>query len=493
MISRSALILTMIIALPAICLAGWTDYGPFLELWFGIDFVNSNDGWVAGGANGIGPRINYSSNGGQTWVNQTSEMETMMWMDIDMANEDVGYACGMAAFIIYGSGAKTTNGGRDWNIVFNQSPIAAFSDVQTLDESTVIQYGLWTQWLQEKYGAVISDDGGETWSKCHWGITDRWALWGWFVDREHGWISGGTYPVEEEKNSPMNYLHPYFRTGDETQKIEPFRATIRRTDDGGETFTTVFEEDGFSCNHVQFINRNEGWVACFWDDAVNYKSKIFHTKDAGDTWEEQDIPCDEYATMSDIHFFNRREGYAVGFRTGFLTIKSVVIHTTDGGKTWVEDPWSTNIGPLHMTWLNEAEGWFTGANDLQYSRIARFYDETRVAKVSLAHLSPPTTASPGETIQWNIKGKNLTGDTLNGDVWLSITSPELPESAYPFLIPLYNDVTLPGEAQGQAPVVLSLPSSTPSGVYNIEVLFGPYGSENPYEIIAYDQFDLEVQ
>ena len=82
---------------------------------------------------------------------------------------------------------------------------------------------------------------------------------------------------------------------------------------------------------------------------------------------------------------------------------------------------------------------------------------------------------------------------MNGDVWLSITSPELPESAYPFLIPLYNDVTLPGEAQGQAPVVLSLPSSTPSGVYNIEVLFGPYGSENPYEIIAYDQFDLEVQ
>ena len=491
MIQRNLLLVILIFALPALCMAGWTNYGPFYELNFGIDFVNSDEGWTAGGMNGIGPRINYSSNGGQNWINQTSEMYTMMWMDIDMVNENVGYAGGMAAFIIYGSGAKTTNGGQTWEIVFNQSPIAVFADIQALDEDTVFMYGLWTQWMQEKYGTVMSDDGGVTWNKCHWGSTDRWGQYGWFVDRQHGWIAGGTYPVEEDSNSPMNYRHPYFVTGDETQKMEPFRATIKRTNDGGETFTTVFEEDGFSCSGIQFINRNEGWVSCFWDDAVNYKSKIFHTSDAGDTWEEQVIPCDEYATMSDVHFFNRREGYAVGFQTGLFTIQSVIIHTTDGGETWIEDPWSVNIGPLNMSWLNEAEGWYTGPNDFQYSRVAKFYDASRVAKADLEHVSPPASASPGETIQWNIRGENLTGSALNGDVWLSITSPEIP-GGNPYLVPLYGDVTLPGGAQGQAAAALSLPSNTPAGVYTIEVLYGPYGSEDVYEIIAYDQFDLEV-
>ena len=485
-------IFALILLLPALCFAEWTDHGPIYELCFGIDFVNSNDGWTAGAMNAIGPRINHSSDGGQTWANQTSELNTMFWMDVDMADKDVGYASGLAAFFFYVSVVKTTDGGQTWNPAYNQSPVAAFADVQTLDQSTVFAYGLWMEWLKDYQGVIISDDGGESWSKQDWGGTDRWALWGWFLDRQHGWLAGGTYPVEES-GSIMNLKHPYYFTGDESQRIEPFRATVRRTDDGGETFTTVFEEEGFSVNHVYFLNRNEGWIACFWDDGIDYKSKIFHTTDAGDTWEEQAIPCADYATMSDIHFFNSREGWAVGFKSGWLTIDSVILHTTDGGETWVEDPWSANIGPLHMVWLNESEGWFTGANDFQYSRIAHYYDESRVAKASLEHISPPASASPGETVEWSVKGKNLVEYSLSGDVWLSITGPGIPPSLSPYLLSQYTGITLPAGVQGQGSVGFTLPETTPAGIYTIEALFGPYGSEDPYEIIAYDQFDLEVQ
>ncbi len=470
--------------------AGWTEHGQINELNFGIDFVDSQHGWTSGAKDGIGPRINYSSNGGQSWTNQSSDAETMFWLDIDMANTQVGFACGLAALILRDSVQRTTNGGQTWVNVNNSSAITAFPDVLALDASNVIVSGLWTQFLQERQGIWVTQDGGNSWTRHTWGVSD-WVSGSCFLDPDYGWVYGGIWPTEEI--SGVFRYHPSQVLPELAGDEADFSAMVRRTTDGGSSFTTIFDADGFDIRDASFINKNEGWLACSWDDAVNYKSTVYHTIDGGVSWEEQSVPSGSYANINAIHFFNRREGWGAGFKVGTFTVQTVLIHTIDGGQTWVEDAFSTNIGPMNMVWLDESEGWTTGANDFQYSRIVHYQEPARDPKARLTHISPPQNAQPGQTINWTVEVENLTGQTLDGDIWLSITGPAIPAPLYPYSVPLAQGIQIPAGGTGQGPVSLPIPGNAPAGLYDIEILYGPEGSENPLQILGYSQFTLNVQ
>ncbi len=468
----------------------WTEHGVVNELLFGIDFPTAQQGWTSGGKDGVGPRINHSTNGGQSWVNQGADAETMFWLDIDMANTQTGYASGMAAFIMLDSVQKTSNGGQTWVNVNNSSAITAFPDVLTLDASNVIVSGLWTQFFQERQGIWVTNNGGNSWDRHTWGVSD-WVSGSFFLDPNYGWVYGGTWPTDEVTG--MFRYHPSLVRPDRAGDEESYAAMVRRTTNGGNTFTTIFDRDGFDVRSASFINKNEGWISCSWDDGANYKGNVFHTTDGGVTWEEQTIPSAGYANVNDIHFFNRREGWGAGFKVGALTVQTVILHTMDGGRTWVQDPFNTNIGPMNMTWLDESEGWTTGANDFQYSRIVHFQDSSRDPKAELRHVSPPQNAQPGQTLNWTVQAENLTGQTLSGDIWLSITSPKLPAPVYPYLVSLAQGVQIPAGQTGQGVVSLPVPGNTPAGLYDVEILYGPYGSEDPLQILGYSQFTVQVQ
>lgn len=483
--------LVAILLAPTVAMAGWTEHGVVNEILFGVDYTDYDNGWTAGGKDGIGPRINKFEDGGATWYNQTSDMLTMMWLNIDMATSKVGYAGGMAAFLPKGSVAKTTNGGKTWETIFDGSSIAVFPDIQALDENTVIAAGMWTYLLQERQGLLISKNGGNSWTRHQWGVPE-WVAGSWFVDEQHGFVVGGTWPTDSAQATFRNVYHPQRVIGRPGTQDTPYKAVVLRTDDGANSFTKVFEQDGFTVNRVHFINRHEGWLACFWDDAVNYKGKLFHTTDAGNTWEEQSIPCADYATMNDVHFFNRREGWAVGFRTGMVTVQSVAIHTTDGGQTWVEDPYSKNIGPANMSWVNEGEGWYTGGNDLQYSRMVQFYDASRIPRVQVDHLAPPATVPAGGSLEWQVRLTNLGNQAQSGAVWLSITGPQLPAGLSPYKVLLMEDVTLPPLSSEVGTVALPVPAGTPRGEYDVELLMGSDRSEDPRQILGYGQFMVTV-
>lgn len=478
--------------LPTLAAAQWTDHGIVQELCMGVDYADPWNGWTAGGKDGIGPRINKFENAGANWYNQSSEMLNMMWLDVDMANTQVGFASGLAAFLFTGSVGMTADGGNTWVSAWDESAVAAFPDLQTLDSETVVVGGMWTYLMQERQGFIVSTDRGSTWVRRKWNVPE-WVSGLWFQDKDYGFLAGGTWPTEEAQAKFRNAHHPRVVLGDEGAADEPFKAVILRTEDGGNTFSKVFERDGFTASKPHFINRHEGWVACFWDDGLAYKGKILHTTDAGANWEEQNIPSADYANVNDVRFFNRREGWAIGFRTGAFTIRSVALHTTDGGQTWTEDPFSVNIGPIDFAWLNEGQGWYTGANDLQYSRMIQFLDVDRIPVIELDQSGYPDSAQPGQTISWDVQATNVSNQTQSGAVWLSITGPSLPAPLSPYLLPLAANVSLPAGSSGNGNVTLTIPPGTPRGEYDLELLIGTDRSENPRKILGYDQFMLAVR
>lgn len=102
---------------------------------------------------------------------------------------------------------------------------------------------------------------------------------------------------------------------------------------------------GLSLNDVQFINANEGW-------AVGVSGLIIHTKDGGNTWEQQ------YTGTTDILwsvcFVDAENGWAVG---QYMRI----LHTTDGGANWTTQNSEDTCSLSEVYFLNGDEGWAVGS------------------------------------------------------------------------------------------------------------------------------------
>src|SRR3954451_23583035 len=85
---------------------------------------------------------------------------------------------------------------------------------------------------------------------------------------------------------------------------------------------------------VQFVDASEGW-ACGDDGA------IWHTIDAGKTWERQKTGT--RASLRGIHFVTPYTGWAVGRVETSAGSVGVMLKTTDGGLKWSEQ--GTNALP----------------------------------------------------------------------------------------------------------------------------------------------------
>jgi photosystem II stability/assembly factor-like uncharacterized protein len=123
--------------------------------------------------------------------------------------------------------------------------------------------------------------------------------------------------------------------------------SVYRTSDGGSTWERLSFR---ALNHsrissVHFIDELQGWlVTTKQDDSERYglgnSSKIFSTKDGGDTWiERADFP--DEVRIKEIKFLNASQGFATGARVIDQPInhgppyeEPLVLSSTDGGNVW---------------------------------------------------------------------------------------------------------------------------------------------------------------
>ena len=117
---------------------------------------------------------------------------------------------------------------------------------------------------------------------------------------------------------------------------------------------------------VSFVDASHGW-------AVGGRGTILHTRDGGDTWEEQASGTD--FVLEDVVFLDRRHGWAVGgwprdYAVAIYGGMGVILATDDGGRTW-RPQLDAAAAWLSGAWfIDRSNGWAVG----EYGTVMRTRD-----------------------------------------------------------------------------------------------------------------------
>lgn len=486
------------VALANPTVAGWTEAATVNELVLATSFADKLTGLSAGGKNLIGPRILKTTNGGTTWQSALNTTPNLTLNDVVWADSNTAYASGSGVEFIFQMGnsiIKTSDKGATWENVWNKGWFSYWTELQLVNPNLIMAVGNWTPFLYTYYGITYSTNGGQSWEELMWNWNwDMMDTYAWptdlhFLDENVGFIAGGVWPTtatEGVLGVPLNENRP----ADADRQGGGWLAVAEMTTDGGQTWTTIFEQTGFTLTDIYFVNRNEGWVTGYYETGCCFANGwIFHTTDGGQSWEQQFFGKENVAAIQAIHMFNRREGWVAGYEDNQATNRTLLYQTTDGGETWVEMNFHPFADPFDLFFFDESEGWAVGPNAAQMSKFLHYSDPNRTPKVVLQVLNHPNTYVPGNPLSWTLNIQNVSGQAQQGDLWLYLASPAI-GGASPYPILLAQDITLPAGTNINRTIPLPLPAWMPLGVYNIETVFGTFGTDDPVQHLAYDSFDV---
>jgi len=159
--------------------------GIYPGLWSSIFFINIDTGWVVGGGGFGGNKIAKTTDSGETWLIQLSDVNG--WLsDVHFINENTGWTVGYGGSIF-----KTTDGGENW---INQP-----SGVTNILYSVQFEKQS-TGWAVGEYGSILNtSDGGENWINQPSGTTnDLYSVN--FANESAGWVVGESGTILKTKN-----------------------------------------------------------------------------------------------------------------------------------------------------------------------------------------------------------------------------------------------------------------------------------------------------
>ena len=317
----------------------------------GLDAVDADHCWIAGAQNGIGPRVGRTSDGGASWEWIVTEInQSMFWLDVDMATNEVGYVAGVGVFA--SGAAKTTDGGSTWTTI---EPIpgvhfaSAWNDVFALDEDRVWYAGTVGGLVGTSDGVAYSTDGGATFQFTDPG-SGSYAKSIFFIDENTGWLTSGEFPDDEGGGQ--------------------YYGVIQRTTDGGASWTTQFTTSSYTAYWLHFTDAQNGWVV----GQGLTGSVIFHTNDGGNSWDTQTLPNGSNLNLGSVQMFDPLHGWAVGWTPGAFNPIVALYETHDGGVNWVRDAFQPPHGPIQISMVDEHKGWCVGANNSQVGAIMVYDD-----------------------------------------------------------------------------------------------------------------------
>jgi len=268
-------LLLMLISSKFMFSADWTasPSGTANSLW-GMYFLNDNVGWVVGD----GGTIRKTTDGGTTWIAQTSVIIGFL-NQIRFVDANNGWIVGDPGVIL-----NTTDGGTNW-VQQTSGSTTKFLSLSFVNSN----YG----WVVGETGEILkTTDGGTNWATLTSGITQK--LWG----------------VDAVSTSNV------FACGEV--------GIILKTTDGGINWNTQNSTTSNVVWDFSFVSETKGWAVC--DSGI-----ILQTLDGGANWIRQTSPTTE--GLYDVHFVNDNYGWAVG-ATG------TILRTTDGGANWTFQTYS---------------------------------------------------------------------------------------------------------------------------------------------------------
>jgi photosystem II stability/assembly factor-like uncharacterized protein len=117
---------------------------------------------------------------------------------------------------------------------------------------------------------------------------------------------------------------------------------ILRTNDGGQSWTTLDAGTNHWTYGICFIDNLTGWIG-------TTGGTIHKTTDGGNSWQEQ---YDGDRSIMDIWFVNSMKGWA--------TEGEFILFTDDGGTTWIRQPTGDLRELTRLCFIDDHTGWAVG-------------------------------------------------------------------------------------------------------------------------------------
>ena len=250
---------------------------------FSIFFINNSTGWASGESG----KILKTTNGGQNWFFQTSGINYTIW-SISFANENSGIATAWSVGLQPSSSnlLRTTNGGQNWNKLFT-------TNLARLNY--VVYSGILTGWAVGVLKIFKTTDGWNSWEQQLLDTNNYRSAF--FLNSNTGWVVG--------------WNHNYNLVG-----------IIKKTTNGGGSFTQQGNEIARFLKSVYFNNINTGWV-------VGDTSIVYKTTNSGCNWILKSVPVQQ-RLLNCIYFANENTGWIVGSQ-------GTILKTISGGEIGIKE------------------------------------------------------------------------------------------------------------------------------------------------------------
>ena len=286
-----------------------------------IQFLESNPNY--GWACGFGVIVR-TTDGGETWSG-FQDPNDFQFESIQFLNENVGYLSAAGTSFLW----KSTDGGNSWfTLPYGERDDIPYWGLHFYDENNgLVCAGNCASRFSpfRAYPLTIykTTDGGQNWSQFTRNITDSKLsdpllldpngralavssgyIWESF-DGGDSWeqlsFTGGNDWHEEITLVNNSILIPYDRTcaGSETTQ----EGGLRFTDDYGDSWKNF--NTGNSMYGTFLLSETEGW-------GVGFSASVYHTTDAGDSWELRNRCIPGNVDLDDIWFINDTNAFIAG-------------------------------------------------------------------------------------------------------------------------------------------------------------------------------------
>ena len=324
----------------------------------GVDFLNSNTGWVVS-QQSFTSTILKTTNGGSNWLN-ISFVNGVRSHDIDFININTGFICGVGDLfdskIFY-----TSNGGFNWIDCNIGEDIAEFYDINFINSSTGFCVG-------EAGKIYKTTNSGNNWIKLYNSSTNDLIRNIFFLNETTGWLSAGseTGSLYRTTNCGINWQYHIY---------------------------------GFHEIHSTYFFNDTVGMGCGTDG--HNGSRFYRTTNGGSNWavsQFANVIVLETVTMT---------GIMKGWLTGLTSdLRGNIYSTNNGGTNWVLQYSSTQPMPLtKLLAYDSATAWAVSNSGI----ILKYGDITGTAITGLGapncfalHQNYPNPFNPSTKIRFEL-------------------------------------------------------------------------------------------